>query len=193
MQKVKILIDAGHGIETPGKRSPDGLLREYAWARDCAKELYTWLKGENSFEPILLQDDDSDMPLPVRVKKANSFPKSSVLVSLHCNAYGSGKEWTSPKGWSIWTSIGKTKSDDIATSIWEQAKVKWGSARQDRSDGDPDFENSFYILKNTKCAAVLIENFFMTNKEDCQYLLSPMSIYDCAEVVVKGLKEYYHV
>lgn len=27
---MKILIDGGHGIETPGKRSPDGVLREYA-------------------------------------------------------------------------------------------------------------------------------------------------------------------
>ena len=26
----KILIDNGHGIDTPGKRSPDGVLREYA-------------------------------------------------------------------------------------------------------------------------------------------------------------------
>ena len=30
---MKILIDNGHGIETPGKRSPDGVLREYAWNR----------------------------------------------------------------------------------------------------------------------------------------------------------------
>lgn len=30
---MKILIDNGHGRETPGKRSPDGTLREYAWNR----------------------------------------------------------------------------------------------------------------------------------------------------------------
>lgn len=26
---MKILIDNGHGVETPGKRSPDGRFREY--------------------------------------------------------------------------------------------------------------------------------------------------------------------
>ena len=33
---MKILIDNGHGIDTPGKRSPDGVLREYAWNRHIA-------------------------------------------------------------------------------------------------------------------------------------------------------------
>ena len=28
-----ILIDPGHGIDTPGKRSPDGRFLEYLWNR----------------------------------------------------------------------------------------------------------------------------------------------------------------
>ena len=31
---MKILIDNGHGENTPGKRSPDGKLREYLYARE---------------------------------------------------------------------------------------------------------------------------------------------------------------
>ena len=196
MQTVTVIIDAGHGIETPGKCSPNGLLREYAWARDCARELNLWLKNTPGFSPVLLQKDEKDVPLPVRVKQINKLARSSVnslLVSLHCNAYGNGKEWTAPRGWSIWTSSGTTKSDRIATYIWNEAYKKWGHARKDKSDGDPDYESDFYILKNTICPAVLIENFFMTNKEDYDYLISPLSIYDCAEVVVRGLKSFYDV
>ena len=33
---MKILIDNGHGENTKGKRSPDGLLREYSYTRDIA-------------------------------------------------------------------------------------------------------------------------------------------------------------
>ena len=29
-----IMLDNGHGVETPGKRSPDGRLREYSYTRD---------------------------------------------------------------------------------------------------------------------------------------------------------------
>ena len=32
--------------------------------------------------------------------------------------------------------------------------------RKDNSDGDPDKEYNFYILKHTQCPAVLTENFF---------------------------------
>ena len=44
--------------------------------------------------------------------------------------------------------------------------------RRDNSDGDPDWEENFYILVKTKCPAVLTENFFQDNKEDVAFLNS---------------------
>ena len=37
---MKILIDNGHGENTPGKRSPDGSLREYAYAHKSKDVVY---------------------------------------------------------------------------------------------------------------------------------------------------------
>ena len=37
---MKILLDNGHGENTPGKRSPDGKLREYLYAREIASMVY---------------------------------------------------------------------------------------------------------------------------------------------------------
>ena len=45
--------------------------------------------------------------------------------------------------------------------------------RKDYSDGDPDWESDFFILKNTLCAAVLTENLFHDNSDDCLFLWSP--------------------
>ena len=39
-----ILLDAGHGVDTLGKRSPDGRLREYKYAREIAAEVVKRLK-----------------------------------------------------------------------------------------------------------------------------------------------------
>ena len=36
---MKVLIDNGHGSNTPGKCSPDGQLREYAYTREIAERL----------------------------------------------------------------------------------------------------------------------------------------------------------
>ena len=36
---MKILIDNGHGIQTKGKRSPDGKFLEYAYTREIARRV----------------------------------------------------------------------------------------------------------------------------------------------------------
>lgn len=44
---------------------------------------------------------------------------------------------------------------EAATKYFKDLRI-----RADFSDGDPGFEESFYILRHTTCPAVLVENFF---------------------------------
>lgn len=41
---IKVLVDNGNGVETPGKRSPDGRLHEYKYAREIAASVVDRLK-----------------------------------------------------------------------------------------------------------------------------------------------------
>ena len=50
-KKMKILIDNGHGCNTPGKRSPDGRFREYAWAREIARAVVADINDLGSGAP----------------------------------------------------------------------------------------------------------------------------------------------
>jgi len=68
-----------------------------------------------------------------------------------------------------------TLSDEYATIFWEEAKKRLKGRtkmRQDLSDGDPDFDSNFAILRDTLCPAVLTENLFMDQPDDCRFLLS---------------------
>lgn len=187
----KILIDAGHGIDTKGKRSPDGKLLEWAWNMKTAQIVYDLLK-DLGYDAELIKPEQLDTPLSERVKRVNKYSKDSLLVSIHVNALGTGQEWMKARGWSIWTTEGITESDTIAEYIWSEAVKMWGKerVRKDMSDGDADYESNFYILRKSACTAVLVENFFMDNKEDCAYLLSSQSNKECAEVIVRGLSRY---
>lgn len=170
---MKILIDNGHGIETKGKRSPvwqpDGLqLFEFEFNRDIANRIYRILKKEN-VDVELLTPQINDVPLSVRVERANAWHSETpcFLVSIHANAGGG-------TGWEIFTSPGKTRSDFYATIFYNEAKM-WlpdFKMRTDWSDGDPDKEAKFYILTKTMCPAVLTENLFMDNENDCRFLMS---------------------
>lgn len=174
---MKILIDNGHGENTKGKRSPDGKFREYAYAREIAARIVNELT-EQGYDAELLVREATDVSLTERARRVNECcgkygASNVVLISIHNNAAGNG-EWMSARGWSAYTSKGKTKSDELATMLYEEAENNFAGhkIRKDNSDGDPDWEENFYILSKTKCAAVLTENFFMDNHEDVDYLNS---------------------
>lgn len=153
---MKVLIDNGHGSNTPGKRSPDGRLREYAYTREIAERLVMELR-KNGIDAERIVKEEIDVPLAERCRRANEYKASeAVLVSIHCNAAGNGSDWMSARGWEAWTSVGKTKADKLATCLYENAEhcLPGMKIRKDMTDGDQDKENGFYILKHTKCPAL---------------------------------------
>ena len=167
-----ILIDNGHGHNTPGKRSPDGKFLEYAYNREIATRIVADLtdRGHNA---QLLVPEPEDIPLSERVRRinahCNTLGKSNViLISIHVNAAGNGSKWLNATGWSVYTCKGQTASDKLAECLCQAAIKNFPGhrIRTDISDGDMDWEEGFYILRKSLCPAVLTENFFMDNISD---------------------------
>lgn len=189
---MKVLIDNGHGSNTKGKRSPDVRLMEYAYAREIAGMVVLELK-KMGIDAERIVREESDVPLAERCNRVNEYKASeAILISIHCNAAGNGSEWMTARGWEAWTSVGQTKADKLATCLYEAAEevLAGMKVRKDMSDGDPDKEEGFYILKHTKCPAVLTENLFQDNKEDVDFLLSPEGKKAITDLHVKGIMKY---
>lgn len=190
---MKIWIDNGHGQETAGRRSPDGKLREYAFAREVARRIVSSLKAKG-LEAELLVPEERDVPLQERCARANRV-KDSILVSIHLNAAGSGAKWMTARGWEAWTSVGQTKADKLAECLYQSASahLKGMKLRKDTTDGDSDKESGFYILKHTSCPAVLTENLFQDNREDVDFLLTEEGKQKIADLHVDGICKYLGV
>ena len=187
---MKVLIDNGHGANTPGKRSPDGRLREYAYAREIAERLEAELR-KLGIEAERIVHEELDVPLSERVRRVNEYKSSeALLVSIHVNAAGMGDEWKQARGWECWTSPGRTKADKLATCLYEAARQLGIPTREDNSDGDPDKEGHLYILQHTRCPAVLTENLFQDNREDVEWLLSAAGKASIVELHVRGITSY---
>jgi len=62
--------------------------------------------------------------------------------------------------------------------------------RKNITDGDPDKESGFYILKYTKCPAVLTENLFQDNRTDVDFLLSEAGKRAIVDLHVNGIINY---
>ena len=192
---MKILIDNGHGHNTPGKRSPDGKFREYAYNREIAKRIVADLI-DRGYDAELLVPEDNDISLEERVRRVNALcsahGKSNViLVSVHVNAAGNGSKWTNATGWSVYTCKGQTASDKLAECLCEAAIKNFPGKRirTDYSDGDSDWEANFYILRHTVCPAVLTENFFMDGL-DLEFLQSKAGKQAIVDTHVEGIIDY---
>lgn len=192
---MRVLIDPGHGIDTPGKRSPDGKFREYLWNRQVADLLGARLVAMGiDASPVVTETND--IPLSTRVQRVNRIcskvgASNVMLVSIHANAAGNGG-WMNAKGWSCYTSKGNTESDRIAECLYDAFEKEFPDRkiRKDLSDGDRDWEENFYVLAKSRCPAVLLENFFYDNPEECVFLLKDETKERIASAAALGIARY---
>lgn len=192
---MKVLVDNGHGENTVGKRSPDGLFREYKYTREVASEIVKRLQAKG-VDAVLITPEETDVTLEERVRRVNNICNENgvyetLLLSIHCNAASNG-QWAKARGWSAYTTKGVTRSDELATMLYAEAikTFKGQTIRKDFSDNDPDWEENFYIIRKTKCPAVLTENFFMDNREDLTYLQSEKGREAIINVHVNAILQY---
>ena len=188
-----ILLDNGHGVNTPGKQSPDGLLKEYAYTREIVKRIFNSLK-ELGYEPYILVPETDDVSLSMRVKRANNIynasNKKAILISVHCNAAGADGKWHSAKGWSVFVaqnaSANSKKLADCLKKAADDEKLKVRLQHSNKSY----WVQSLAVCRDTNCPAVLTENMFQDNKEDVEFLLSEDGKKKITELHVNGIINY---
>lgn len=201
-KKLTVILGTAHGKNVAGKRSPDGKFQEWEYSREIVERLREELAKRDDLVDVFVDLPAAEVPLPQqaeltrRVRYVNQLcahrhTERCIYVSIHVDAASSG-EWKNAGGWTAYTSPGRTRSDILATYLYESAekhlagyaaKMEEGKKkglygqnqkpfRKDTTDGDPDKEANFYVLVRTKCAAVLTENLFQDNKADVAFLTS---------------------
>lgn len=208
-----VILGTAHLGTTPGKRSPDGQFRECIYSREIVQMIKSELEKRDitaiiDYEPLepntKMKGDtytqEQSRELKWRVDFVNNLcskygTANCIYVSVHVNAAGMGTQWMNARGWSVYTSKGQTKSDILATSLYEVAKSILPSdhkyyVRSDFSDKDADYESNFYVLAKTKCPAVLTENLFQDNKDDVKFLTSEEGKQKIVDIHVNGILNY---
>lgn len=197
-----IILGTAHLASTPGKCSPDGKFKEYKYSREIVSELKIKLQNLGYKVFVDIPEDDikginSSQELVRRVKYVNSLcdkygAGNCLYVSIHVNAAASDGKWHNATGWEAYTTKGKTGSDTLATFLYKRAEKNMigKKIRTDYSDGDPDKESTLYVIKNTKCVAVLTENFFQDTKEDVEYLQSELGKHQIIRTHIEGILDY---
>ena len=208
-----VILGTVHLGTTPGKRSTDGKFRECEYSREIVKMIKEDLEKKGvtvviDYEPLepnakmkgTTAKQEQSKELTWRANFVNNLcskygTSNCIYVSVHVNAAGADGQWKNARGWCVYTSPGKTKSDTLATLLYNEANTILPPnskyyVRSDFSDSDPDYEANFYVLTNTKCPAVLTENLFQDNKNDVAFLTSPEGKKKIVDTHVNGIMNY---
>lgn len=180
---MKIMLDAGHGYNTPGKRSPDGL-REYEYNRAVANYAKQLLENYKNVTVYFSHSDQQDVSLTARTDKANSL-NVDIFVSIHANAFGSGG-WNKVGGIETYVYPSRPPvANQLAQKIQRNLIVATGLENRGVRTAD------FHVLRETKMDAVLVEGGFMTNRNEVELLRSETYRRTIAEGIVKALAEQF--
>ena len=183
MKRLTVILDNGHGKETPGKRSPqwkDGSqLFEWEYTRKLSAAIEERLK-QLGYNAVRIVKENTDISLSERAKRANEIAKKSpsILLSIHCNA-GKGR------GWEVWSTEKKNNSDILAdcfcsefNRIFHDKKLRGHK------------EKNWTVLAMTNCPCVLTENFFMDTEDECKWMLTDDGFNRIVELHVAAAIEY---
>jgi N-acetylmuramoyl-L-alanine amidase len=181
-ESMKIMVDAGHGYNTPGKRSPDGL-KEYEFTRAVANYARRLLESYQNVNVFFSHSDERDVPLQERTNSANIL-KVDLFVSIHANAYGS--TWNNANGIETFVYVTKPRvSYELAQKIQRNLITSTGLKNRGVKTAD------FHVLRESNMDAVLVECGFYTNPEEVKLIRSESYRRKCAEAITKAIVDQY--
>lgn len=195
--KLVVCIDNGHGKNTKGKCSPDRSLLEWQWNRQVALLLRDRLI-KLGIDARLIVTEDSDISLSERCKRVNRISKqvgaaNCILVSIHVNAAGGDGKWHDARGWSVFVSNNASSKSRSLAELMYDAATEIGVKTRKPSQKQKFWKQDLAICRDTVCPAVLVENFFMDNREDCEFLKSEEGKNKCAKIMCGGILECFDI
>ncbi len=191
---MKILIDNGHGSDTPGKRSPDGRFREYRYTREIAATIVEELQMAG-FDAERIVTEDTDITLKERCRRVNEWcrklgAQNVLLVSIHNNAAGSDGKWHDARGWSVHVSLNASANSKELARCLAAACERQGIKVRRHSPSEPWWPQNLAMCRDTQCPAVLTENLFQDNQADVTFLFSQAGRNAIVQAHVDGIIKY---
>ncbi len=183
----KIALDAGHGLNTPGKECIKSLdvnqTKEWWLNNRICNYVESKLKSYSGYELKRMDDrtGKTDVPLEQRTSIANSWG-ADIYLSVHHNAGVNGG-----KGGGIIAIVYTTASDTskLYQKIIYNELINKTGLKGNRANPMPT--QNVHVCRETKMPAVLVECGFMDSATDVPIILTEQFAMECAIGLVNAL------
>ncbi len=174
--KKVIVIDAAHGGKDNGATCGDVTEKKIVEAISNKIKL---LNKEGKLEIVLVRERDEFITQEERVKKINEL-HPDLMISLHVNnsndVLQNGMEATVSKD-NNYYKVSLAKATGLTARITKD-KPWTGNVKA----------GNLYVLKNSKCPAMVLELGYLSNENDKKYLVSEAGQNEIATNIVDYLK-----
>ena len=179
---VKIGLDAGHGLYTSGKQTPDKI-KEWTLNDKVCDKIATFLKDYDC--EIIRTDNNEGNVDEGDVARCNAYLNAGVkaAVSIHHNAFTGN--WNNATGVEVWTDRNPTADDTRLANCIYNRLVKHTGLR-----GRGIKKENWTVINQNKIPAVLCEGGFMDGSNDYKIITSDAGQIAYAKAVAEGLVEF---
>ena len=190
VEKMKVLIDAGHGGDDPGKVSSDGT-KEKDLNLAIATKLGTYLKRQGLEVYYTRQKDDGLYSPGASNKKVQDMQNRcavvenvdpNFMISIHQNSFSDGQVHGAQVFYYATSEESKLLGESLQQSLVSHVDPK--NHRKAKAN------ESYYILKKTKCPSVIVECGFLSNAEECKKLKTDAYQRKIVEAIYQGILIY---
>lgn len=179
---MKIGLDAGHGLKTAGKQTPDGI-KEWT-LNDKVRDKIVAILKDYDIEIINTDNDEGNVDEKLtarRVMYVNA--KVDAAASIHHNAFKG--TWGKATGVGVYVDKNCTVEDmRLAEAIYKRL-VEYTGLK-----GRGIKKENFTVINQNKVPAVLVEGGFMDSTIDHPIITSEEGQLAYARAVAEGLIEF---
>ncbi len=174
-QKLKVVIDPGHGGKDDGIQS--SILSEKEIALKVAHRLAENFSKSDQVEIILTRSNDGFITLEDRVKLTEN---ADLFISLHIESHEDKNE-------DMMLAIYNDQNENAAASQYfaDLLSSEFYEINQKFKIG---YNNGYYVLKNSKSPAILYNMGYISNPESANYLNSEEGIRQIAQELSDAIK-----
>lgn len=179
---MKIGLDAGHGLRTAGKQTPDGI-KEWT-LNDKVRDKVVAILKDYDVEIINTDNDEGNKDEGLTTRRTMYVnAKVDAAASIHHNAF-KGK-WGTHTGVGVYVDKNCTAKDmELAEAIYKRLVEYIGLK------GRGIKKENFTVINQNKVPAVLIEGGFMDSTIDYPVITSEKGQDAYARAVAEGLIDF---
>ncbi|MDD3369612.1 MAG: N-acetylmuramoyl-L-alanine amidase [Lachnospiraceae bacterium] len=188
--QLKVILDAGHGDEDPGKVGIDGTLEKNI-NLEIAKMVQKFLEREDIQVIMTREDDTIDVGKEKGSKKVADMKRRvalineevpAVIVSIHQNSY----QDAAVNGPQTFYYTASKEGKELAGYIQRELvrTLKPGKEREIKEN------DTYYLLKKTNSSIVIVKCGFLSNPDEAKKLNEKKYQRRAAWAIQMGILEY---